>query len=882
MAFVLPPWASVSLSFGDDLGCARKKTQPLRFWPLEEKDPFGDGRPQSVNPQLPEFHDELQVLSVDRYSESIVSSVQDHSVVLANGETGSGKSTRIPQMVLDDHISRSVPCRIAVAEQRRLSAIRLAERVASERGEYLCKDRTASVGYAVRHNFMLPRSLYSLTFLTEKILLNRLAHGSFSHVFLDEVHEHTLDTDLLLKILRDMIRTGAPLKVVLMSATVGVGDKFSEYFTGSSFREIYVPGRTHDVSRYFADEEDQAMTHWKKPADVIVEAVAWCLCNEEEGDMLVFLSGFEEIRDCSKALQATEGITVCQLHSHATSGPVFDSVDDRKVILSTNIAESSITVDGVVFVIDFFREKIRVRTGLETQQIAMASAIQRAGRSGRTRPGKCLCMVSRQVFEQLSSEKIPQIQRASLCSAIMYILQMGFVDNTYGPELKSFLEAMIHTPRLMDLKEDVAKLETLGLTVQGHLTSLGEVVSNLPFTEEVSVALCAGAMLGVGQHVALALAGTINAKFRQCLFKQRRLVDFVTSYGAEETHSELFASATFLEACAQNSSLWEGSLEVLSDIFACYDEMCTAVKEMGALKDSSGRWFEEQWSLIDFALICGFRKQVAMASSSRWTYIDADEVIHHVNQKSVIQDPRTSGVYFVESFNTQLYGVSPCRPLGLLAFGGSHIEGQPNDHVCLDKFVDLCFHWESEPKVLNLRLAFDHLLNRFCEGTASAEKVQDMVTLLSANTGMASSTLWRKRMASAVKVTVGPRDDNISAVVQVKPNTDTRPVVVVPSSLFDDLPPLQSLPVCRKNEKHLPTSKKRKHSTEYGLFTAAHDGCLRCVRRELEKDQNVNPYQTSEWHGYTVKDFAKDAEKQGTIGARAVVEYLEKYWPGIP
>ena len=91
MAFVLPPWASVSLSFGDGLGCARKKTEPFKFWPLQDRDPFGDGRPQSVNPQLPEFHDELQVLSVDRYSEIIISSVQDHSVVLAGGETGSGK-----------------------------------------------------------------------------------------------------------------------------------------------------------------------------------------------------------------------------------------------------------------------------------------------------------------------------------------------------------------------------------------------------------------------------------------------------------------------------------------------------------------------------------------------------------------------------------------------------------------------------------------------------------------------------------------------------------------------------------------------------------------------------------------------------------------------
>ena len=882
MAFVLPPWASVPLPPRSDLGCATKNKKSLRFWQLEDKDPFGDGRPQSVNPQIPERDDELQVLPVDSYAEIIIRHVQDHSVVLAHGETGSGKSTRIPQMVLNDHIFHGIPCRIAVAEQRRLTAIRLAQRVALERGEDVCKERTASVGYAVRKDYMLPRSLYSLTFLTEKIILNRLAHGSFSHVFLDEVHEHTLDTDLLLKILRDLIRGGAPLRVVLMSATVGAADKFRKYFADSSFHEFYVPGRTHDVERYFADEQGQAMKHWKKPADVIVEAVAWCSCNEEEGDILVFLSGLQEIRDCSEALQATQGITLCKLHSHATSGPVFDSVEDRKVILATNIAESSITIHGIGFVIDFVREKIRVRTGLETQHIAMTSAIQRAGRSGRTRPGKCLTMVSRQTFDELSPEKIPQIQRTSLCSAILYILQMGFVDNTHGSELKSFLEAMIHTPRLEDLKEDVAKLETLGLTVQGHLTCLGEVVSGHPFTPEVSVALCAGAMLGVGQNVALALAGTTNANFRQCLFRQPSLVDFVTSRSAENTDSELFASATFLEACLKKPWLWQESIEVLSDIWGCYEEMCNAVEEMSLLKDSSGRRFEEQWSLVDFALICGFREQVAMPHSSRWSYIDAHQVIHYVNQKSVIGDPRTSGVYFVESFNKHLYGVSPCRPLGLLAFGGSHIKGQPNDHVCLDEFVDLRLHWESDPKVLNLRLVFDHLLNRFCEGTASAEELRDMVTLLSANTGMASSTLWRKRMASAVKVTVGPIDGSMSAVVEVKPNTETRPAAVVPSSSFDYLPPLRSLPACRKHDSHLPKSRARKQLKEYSLFKAAEDGCLRCVRRKLETEKDVNPHATSETNNYTVKDFAKYAVDKHIDGADAVVKYLEKYWPGIP
>jgi len=845
MVFFLPQWAKVSFLVGEeDLACARKKGHPFdQSLNLEDKDPFSNDRPQSVKPQIPKRKDELQVLPVDSYRGLIISHVQNYSVVLVRSETGSGKSTRIPQMVLDDQISHNIPCRIVVAEQRRLSAIRLAERVAWERGENLCKERTASVGYAVRQNFMLARSLFGLTYVTEKILLNRLAQGSFSHVFLDEVHEHTLDTDLLLKILRDLIKNGAPLKVVLMSATVGVADKFRKYFAGVSFYDFYVPSGTHDYRRYFADEQRETMKHWKKPADVIVEAVSWCLCKEKEGDMLVFLSGWQEIRDCSKALESKQDIALCQLHSHATSGPVFDSVAQRKVILSTNIAESSITVPGVVFVIDFCKEKIQVRTGLDTQRIAMTSAVQRAGRSGRTRPGKCLTMVSRQIFEQLSPERMPEIQRASLCSAIMYILRMGFVDNTYGSELKCFLEAMIHTPRLNDLKEDVKKLEMLGLTVQGHLTSLGEVVSNYSFTPEVSIALCAGAMLGVGQHVALVLAGTTNGNFRQCLFRQSGLSKFVTS-----ENSELFASATFLKGCFENPCLWEGNTQVLSDIYDCYQDMCNAVKEMGAFENSSTQCFEEQWSLIDFALICGFRKQVAMPCLARGTYVDGDNVFHHINPKSVIEDPRRSGVYFVESFNKHLYGVSPCRPLSLLAFGGSDIEGQPNNHVCLGEFVDLRLHWETCPDLLNLRLVFDHLLNRFCEGTASGEEIQNMVKLLSANTDIASSSLWRMRKTSGVTVSIGTRNGTVNIAVQRKPDLQNQPATVVPSSSLDYV-------TLEKDENAWSNSAGKKKRKGSSLFLGNEGG--------LQRKKYDHPY-------VIPRTARTDADK--------VVQYLEQYW----
>ncbi len=137
-------------------------------------------------------------------------------------------------------------------------------------------------------------------------------------------------------------------------------------------------------------------------------------------------------------------------------------------------------------------------------------------------------------------------------------------------------------------------------------------------------------------------------------------------------------------------------------------------------------------------------------------------------------------------------------------------------------------------------------------------------------------------MASAVKVTVGPIDGSMSAVVEVKPNTETRPAAVVPSSSFDYLPPWRSLPACRKHDSHLPKSRARKQLKEYSLFKAAEDGCLRCVRRKLEVEKDVDPHVTSETNNYTAKDFAKYAVDKHIDGADAVVKYLEKYWPGIP
>jgi len=233
----------------------------------------------------------------------------------------------------------------------------------------------------------------------------------------------------------------------------------------------------------------------------------------------------------------------------------------------------------------------------------------------------------------------------------------------------------------------------------------------------------------------------------------------------------------------------------------------------------------------------------------------------------------------VESFNKQLYGVSPCTALGLLAFGGSDsIEGQANDHVCLDKFVDLQLHWESYPEVLNLRLVFDHLLNRFCEGTASAEEIENMMKLLSANTDMASSSLWRKRMVSGVKVSVVPINCDTKRPDEEKSDSKTEVMTVMPSRSLNCLAPLRSLPPCL--QVHETKSRKRKRRDEYGLFMAAKDGCVRCVRQKLEEEK-VNPYAQSDSNNYTVMDFAMYAKTQKKEGADAVVKYLKEYWSGI-
>jgi HrpA-like RNA helicase len=409
------------------------------------------------------------VLPVAQYRDRIVDSVFSSEVTLISSETGSGKSTQIPQFLYDarHRLKRSkdiqeINLKLCVTQPRRVAAISLANRVASERGE---KAAGGLVGYRVRFDERCSERS-SILFLTDGMLVREavMDHGSFqrySIVILDEVHERSLHTDILLGLLCQAMKkrrnTMNPLKVVIMSATLVI-ESFKKFFQAQSIDSnlISVPGRAHPVSLWYTPSVEH---------DYVDATVCTIMqINDDEkhkdGDILVFLPGQEDIEAVSASLVARQKavenapsreLVVVHLYaalSNEAQAMAFDPVPPgthRKIILSTNIAETSLTIPGIRYVIDCGLVKLKSVIGsqLEVLRIVPASkatVIQRAGRAGREAPGQCFRLYREADFDKLADQTPPEIVRCELSSALLQICAMGLVGGPKGlfPSLSEF------------------------------------------------------------------------------------------------------------------------------------------------------------------------------------------------------------------------------------------------------------------------------------------------------------------------------------------------------------------------------------------------------------------------------------------------------------
>ncbi|CAI7674927.1 ATP-dependent RNA helicase DHX35 [Penicillium manginii] len=401
---------------------------------------------------IPALYKPAALLPIARHKESLLYLVEKYPVTIVVGQTGSGKTTQLPQ-----YLDQAGWCKdgkvIAVTQPRRVAATTVATRVAEEmRGKI-----GEAVGYSIRFEDTTSEST-RIKFLTDGMLLREALVdpllSRYSVIMVDEAHERSLSTDVLLGILKKIRKKRPELRIIISSATLQA-EEFLRFFTDDEFnpeaepadlggsvgRIISLEGRMYPVDTLFLESpaEDYVERAVKTVLDIHTQ--------EPDGDVLLFLTGREEI---DRAIQLISeraaylhpkapSLLTLPLYAGLTTEQqmyVFEPAPEntRKVIVSTNIAEASVTIDGIVYVIDCGFAKLRAynpATGIETLTavpISKASATQRAGRAGRTKPGKCFRLYTQQTYQELPEATIPEIQRSNLAPIVMQLKALG-IDN---------------------------------------------------------------------------------------------------------------------------------------------------------------------------------------------------------------------------------------------------------------------------------------------------------------------------------------------------------------------------------------------------------------------------------------------------------------------
>ena len=457
-------------------------------------------------------------LPVSQRRDDLAEAIRKHQVVIVAGETGSGKTTQLPKICLE--LGRGVQGMIGHTQPRRIAARSVAERISEELGTPLGEPGSV-VGYQVRFTDRSSRSTL-LKLMTDGILLAELQHdrllSAYDTLIIDEAHERSLNIDFIIGYLKQLLSRRPDLKVIITSATIDP-QRFAEHFAqpdGSPAPIVEVSGRTYPVEiRYWplaedasdgsvdgsVDEEGERLV--KDQTEAIVEAVQE-LVAQGPGDILVFLPGEREIRDTADVLgqvstgSATErtgsgirGYEVVPLFSRLSAAEqhrVFERHTGRRVVLSTNVAETSLTVPGIRYVVDAgyarisrysYRTKVQ---RLPIEPISQASANQRAGRCGRMEAGICIRLYSQEDFDSRPEFTEPEIIRTNLASVILQMTALGLGNVARFP--------FVDPPDHRNVKAGVQLLEELGAiatsqqgaiaTRENRLTEIGRALVALP------------------------------------------------------------------------------------------------------------------------------------------------------------------------------------------------------------------------------------------------------------------------------------------------------------------------------------------------------------------------------------------------------------------
>ncbi|XP_030937588.1 DExH-box ATP-dependent RNA helicase DExH3 isoform X3 [Quercus lobata] len=511
--------------------------------------------------------------------DALLKAVSENQVIVVSGETGCGKTTQLPQYILESEIeaARGAVCSIICTQPRRISAMSVSERVAAERGEKLGD----SVGYKVRLEGMKGRDT-RLLFCTTGILLRRLLVDrhlkGVTHVIVDEIHERGMNEDFLLIVLKELLHRRPELRLILMSATLNA-ELFSSYFGGAPM--IHIPGFTYPVRSHFLENilemtgyrltsynqiddygqekvwkmQKQAQTLKKRKSQIAsavedaVEAadfkeyslrtqeslscwnpdsigfnlIEYVLCHivkkERSGAVLVFMTGWDDINSLKDQLQShpllgdPSKVLLLACHGSMASSEqrlIFDKPEDgvRKIVLATNMAETSITINDVVFVVDCGKAKETSYDALNNTPcllpswISKAAARQRRGRAGRVQSGECYHLYPRCVYDAFADYQLPELLRTPLQSLCLQIksLQLGSISE--------FLSRALQAPEPLSVQNAVEYLKIIGaLDENENLTLLGRNLSTLPVEPKLGKMLIFGAIFNCLDPIMTVVAG---------------------------------------------------------------------------------------------------------------------------------------------------------------------------------------------------------------------------------------------------------------------------------------------------------------------------------------------------------------------------------------
>ena len=495
-------WEVAGSKIGDAIGVkksAEPDTQASAFAPEVQRQQFGELMSRSGLPsteQKGKMANSRRNLPIFQCKSELLRIVRDHQIVVIVGETGSGKTTQLTQYLLEANMGGSAHQLIGCTQPRRVAAVSVAKRVAEEMNVEI----GTSVGYAIRFEDCTSKET-KIKYMTDGVLLrealNDFELDKYSVVIMDEAHERSMNTDILFGVLKQVVATRSDFKLIVTSATMD-SEKFSRYFKGAPI--FVIPGRTFPVETFFAKVNSKDYVE-----SAVDQIISIHVTQDTVGDILVFMTGQDDIEstcvtlaDRLDALMAThemKPLTILPIYSQLPQdlqAKIFEPSPFRKVIVATNIAETSLTVDGVKYVVDSGFCKIKVynpKIGMDTLHItpiSRANAGQRAGRAGRTGPGICWRLYTEHTFfYELLPATIPEIQRTNLANVVLLLKSLGVKNllefDFMDPPPQATILASMHQLWMLEALDD-----------RGELTVMGKKMGQFPLDPSLSKMILMG------------------------------------------------------------------------------------------------------------------------------------------------------------------------------------------------------------------------------------------------------------------------------------------------------------------------------------------------------------------------------------------------------